>query len=295
MGWFLQSFLFCPEPLSLLLFSLPHHRTASSGIWPMRLWSAWLKDVHHVFFPWSSPPTWAGRADSLHLGSWSHPKSVSKLRVYKIPQQQWKSLKYSSELAGFTCKAWDVRDLCNAWQKIGFYKGFYKWKRALLNLSRYDTETTRHVSWGRVQLCATGHTSSCCQDWGLSWVHLIQCWCPWDVFILTSTWDCFWNHCKGSQSTMGGCKGGPLNTFLTDLITPSTAASSTLTSTYTLVRRQSPQPKEKKKRKKPPKKLTKKPQTKQTGNMNPIPNRAFLNTEPSPPDLPSLGLPPPAR
>lgn len=36
---------FCPESPSLLLFSLSHHRTASSGIWPMRMWSAWLRDA----------------------------------------------------------------------------------------------------------------------------------------------------------------------------------------------------------------------------------------------------------
>lgn len=42
---FAVTFFFCPEPLSLLLSSLPHHGTASSGIRPMRLWSAWLRDA----------------------------------------------------------------------------------------------------------------------------------------------------------------------------------------------------------------------------------------------------------
>lgn len=53
-------------------------------------------------------------------------------------------------------------------------------------------------------LCAIGHTGSWCQDWGTSWVHLIQCWCLWDVSILTSAWGGVWDHCKGSKNTVGG-------------------------------------------------------------------------------------------
>lgn len=113
----------CPCCFSLCLITELLHQ--ASGPWGCGQ-PGWR--MYHALLPWSPPPAKAGRADSLHLGPWSTPKSVSKLRVHKIPLQQWKSLKCSPEWAGFTCKAWDVRDLWKAWhtptRRQGFTKAF---------------------------------------------------------------------------------------------------------------------------------------------------------------------------